>query len=111
MPANDNTSKCFSFCSGGRISIASMFWQSSMYNSFRLDSSESANVLILLEVRSEHWLRFIDLSAGEEEISALIPTSESRNAPVRDRIASAGKHFGDRAKLACNTKSDKQRPH
>lgn len=54
---------------------------------------------MLVAVRREHWLRFIDLRAGVEETSALKPTSESRHAPQMDKVAREGKLFDDLAKV------------
>lgn len=62
-------------------------------------------------MRREHWLRFIDLSAGAEETSARKPPSESRHAPRSDRVVNLSKFLGDRAKVATITKSGKHLPH
>jgi hypothetical protein len=85
--------------------------QLSRYNSFRRDFNDSAKLKRLADVRREHWLRFIDLSIGVEEISERNPPSESRHAPPRDRLVNTGNCFGDLAKLETTTKSGKQRPH
>lgn len=54
-------------------------------------------------MRREHWLRFIDLSAGAEETSARNPPSERRHAPLRDRLVNLGNCLGDCAKVATIT--------
>lgn len=103
MPATDNTSKCSSSINAGKISAASMPWQSSRYNSFRRDFNDSAKIYTLEDVRREHWLRFMDLSAGAEETSARKPPSESRHAPLRDRVDKLDKCLGDCAKVETTT--------
>lgn len=54
---------------------------------------------MLVEVRREHWLRFIDLRAGAEVTSALNPTSEIRHAPQMDKVVREGKLFNELAKV------------
>lgn len=102
MPASDKTFNCFIFLIAGRILIASRPSQSLMYSSCRTEPNESAMTSILLEVRREHSLRFIDLNAGAEETSALSPTSESLHAPLTDIVAKAGKLCDDLAKVEGN---------
>jgi len=77
-----------------------MLWQSLMYSSRKLVANESAKVSILAEVRREHWLRFKDCRAGAEETSELSAASESRHAPLMDKVVNLGKLPGDRAKVA-----------
>lgn len=94
MSATDNISKCLSFISVGRIDSASTFWQSSIYNSFSTDAKFSAKMLIPVDVRREHALKFIDFSEGAEDTSACSPSSERRYAPLRDTVVKEDKLFG-----------------
>lgn len=80
-----------------------MPWQSSRYNSFKRDLNDSAKMYTLADVRREHWLRFMDLSIGAEETSARKPPSESRHAPLRDRVVNLAKCLGDCARVATIT--------
>jgi len=57
---------------------------------------------MLDDVRREHWLRLIDVIAGAEETSCRSPTSESRHAPLKDKVDSIGNTFGDLAKVKGN---------
>ena len=45
----------------------------------------------------------MDLSAGAEETSARKPPSESRHAPLRDRVDKLDKCLGDCAKVETTT--------
>lgn len=100
IPPSDRTSKCSSFNNAGRISIASISRQSSIYNSLRTDFSEFAKLQMPTEVSREHWLRLIDVIDGAEETSAFSPSSERRYAPFNDTVVRAGRLLSEWAKVA-----------
>lgn len=111
MPATDNTSKYLNFLNAGRISIASILWQSSIYNSLKFDPKESAIKLMASEVRRVHWPKLIDRRAGADITRSLSPLSDKRQAPLRDTMANLERLFEDWANVSLNAKSSMHCPH
>lgn len=102
MPAIDKASRCLSFFSDGRISIALIFWQSSILSTLSTECNFSARLMIPVDVSREHWDKFSELSKGAEDTIASSPSSDRRYAPFKDIMVNDGKLQGDRDKVARN---------